>query len=67
MRASELLTSIGADCDGTHGTKPAYFDVICPECRYTEIVDIQNEQIPRRHHCGTRMVLRELLKEGRSF
>jgi hypothetical protein len=37
----DVLTSIGADYDGTQKTKPAYFDVICPKCRCTEIVDIQ--------------------------
>jgi len=62
----DVLTSIGADYDGTQGNKPECFDVICPKCRCTEIVDIQKEQIPRRHHCGTRMVFRELLKEGKS-
>jgi hypothetical protein len=60
MRTSEVLTSIEAAYDGTQGTKPAYFDVIGPKCRHTQIVDIQKEQIPRRHHCGTRMVFREL-------
>jgi len=59
-----VLTSIGAAYDGTQGTKPAYFDVICPKCRYTQIVDIQNEQIPRRQHCGTCMVFRGLITEG---
>jgi hypothetical protein len=62
-----VLTLIGADCNGTQGTKPAYFEVICPKCRYTQIVDVQNVQIPRRHQCDTRMVLRELLKEGKSY
>jgi hypothetical protein len=47
-------------------TKPECVDAICPNCRCTEIVDIQKEQIPCRHHCGTRMVFRELLKEGKS-
>lgn len=63
----EALTSIGADYDGTQETKPTYVDVICPKCRYTEIADVQSEQIPRRHQSDTRMVLRELLKEGKSY
>jgi len=58
-----VLISIGAGYDGSQGTKPAYFDVICPKCRYAQIVDIQKEQIPRRHHWSTRLVFRELLKE----
>ena len=52
----DALTSIGAAYDSTQGTKSAYFNVICPKCRYTEFVDIQKEQIPHRHHCDTRMV-----------
>ncbi|MGA9261230.1 MAG: hypothetical protein WBV95_04610 [Desulfobacterales bacterium] len=63
----EALTSTGADYDGTQETKPAYVDVICAKCRYTEIADVRSEQIPHRHQCDTRMVFRELLKEGKSY
>jgi hypothetical protein len=59
----DVLTSIGAAHDDTLGINPAYFDVVCPKCRYTLIVDIQKEQIPRRHHWSSRMVFGELLKE----
>ena len=41
-------------------------EVICPECRRTEIVYIPKEDIPRCPDCDRRMVLRELLREGKS-
>ncbi|MFZ0242943.1 MAG: hypothetical protein WAL90_14965 [Desulfobacterales bacterium] len=47
--------------------RPEPVEVICPKCRYTEIVDIQNEEVPRCPQCNTRMVFRELLKEGKSY
>ena len=40
--------------------------VECPRCRYTEISDIPIEEMPRCPDCGTRMVIKELLYEGKS-
>jgi predicted nucleic-acid-binding Zn-ribbon protein len=40
--------------------------VECPQCRYTEIIYIPIEEMPRCPKCGIRMVIRELLDEGKS-
>jgi ribosomal protein S27E len=42
-------------------------EVVCPNCRRTEIVYIPKESIPRCEDCDRRMVLRELLREGKSY
>ena len=38
----------------------------CPRCRYTLIVYIPIEQIPRCPKCDMPMIIRELLDEGKS-
>lgn len=38
----------------------------CPQCRHTEIIYIPIEEMPRCPKCGIRMVIRELLDEGKS-
>jgi ribosomal protein S27E len=40
--------------------------VECPTCRRTEIIYIPIEEMPRCPKCGIRMVIRELLDEGKS-
>ena len=40
--------------------------VECPQCRYTSIIYIPVEQMPRCPECGITMVIRELLDEGKS-
>ncbi|MCB1825176.1 MAG: hypothetical protein KDJ54_11600 [Candidatus Competibacteraceae bacterium] len=40
--------------------------VACPKCRYTEIIYIPIEEMPRCPKCGIRMVIMELLDEGKS-
>jgi ribosomal protein S27E len=42
-------------------------EVQCPKCRHTLIIYIPKEEIPRCPSCGTRMVIKELLDEGKSF
>ena len=42
-------------------------EVMCPKCQRTEIVYIPKEQIPRCPDCHTQMVLKELLREGKSY
>jgi ribosomal protein S27E len=42
-------------------------EVVCPKCQRTEIVYIPKEQIPSCPDCRTPMVLRELLREGKSY
>lgn len=41
--------------------------VVCPRCRRTGIVYIPREEIPKCPDCGTRMVIEELLDEGKSY
>ena len=40
--------------------------VACPKCRYYAIIYIPIEEMPRCPKCGIRMVIRELLDEGKS-
>jgi transposase-like protein len=42
-------------------------EVVCPRCRRTEIVYIPKEPIPKCPDCQKQMVLRELLREGKSY
>ncbi len=42
-------------------------EVICPKCRYTEIVYLPIEEISRCPKCNTQMSLSELLDEGKSY
>ncbi len=41
--------------------------IICPRCRFTEIIYLPVEDLPRCPECGTRMVFEELLDEGKSY
>lgn len=42
-------------------------EVVCPDCQRTQIVYIPKEEIPKCPECKRRMVLRELLREGKSY
>ncbi len=42
-------------------------EVICPKCQRTEIVYIPREAVPTCPDCRCPMVLRELLREGKSY
>lgn len=41
--------------------------VVCPRCRYTEIVYLPVEDLPKCPECGAQMVIEELLDEGKSY
>ena len=41
--------------------------VICPKCRYTEIIYLPVDDLPLCRECGARMVIQELLDEGKSY
>lgn len=47
-------------------TKEA-IEVICPKCKRTEIIYLPEEEMPKCEHCKIRMVIRELLDEGKSY
>ncbi|MFZ7125393.1 MAG: hypothetical protein ACOWWM_04465 [Desulfobacterales bacterium] len=42
-------------------------EVVCPKCRHTEIVYIPREELPKCPKCGSQMVIREILDEGKSY
>jgi len=41
-------------------------EVKCPKCGRTEIIYLPNEEIPVCEKCGKRMIISELLDEGKS-
>ena len=41
--------------------------VVCPKCRFTQIVDLPMEDLPLCPECGIRMSIQELLDEGKSY
>jgi ssDNA-binding Zn-finger/Zn-ribbon topoisomerase 1 len=42
-------------------------ELVCPKCRYVEIIDINKEDIKKCPKCGTGMLINEILKEGKSY
>ena len=42
-------------------------EIICPKCRYTEIIYLPIEDLPRCPQCNTKMLISELLDEGKSY
>ena len=41
--------------------------LLCPRCRFTEIIYLPVEELPRCPECGARMMIEELLDEGKSY
>ncbi|MFC1829843.1 hypothetical protein ACFL0O_09545 [Thermodesulfobacteriota bacterium] len=42
-------------------------EVKCPKCKFTEIIYIQKEDIPRCPECDIQMIIQEILVEGKSY
>jgi len=42
-------------------------EIICPKCRYTEIVYLPIADLPLCPKCKTQMMISELLDEGKSY
>ncbi|GAB7080725.1 hypothetical protein [Megalodesulfovibrio paquesii] len=42
-------------------------EVSCPKCQRTEIIYVPKEEMPVCPECKVRMVVKELLKEGKSY
>jgi ribosomal protein S27E len=42
-------------------------EVGCPRCGHTEIIYRPKEEIPKCPECEIQMVIRELLREGKSY
>jgi len=58
MRLRELTMSRG---------KKEPIEVVCPRCRYTEIIYLPIEDLPRCPQCNIQMSISELLDEGKSY
>jgi hypothetical protein len=41
--------------------------VICPRCKFTEIVYLPCDDLPKCPQCDIRMIIAELLDEGKSY
>ncbi|WP_198013881.1 hypothetical protein [Desulforegula conservatrix] len=48
------------------GDRAEAIEAECPKCKTTQIVYIPKEEIPICHICKVRMVIKELLDEGKS-
>jgi len=43
-------------------------EVICPKCKFTEIIYMPKEELPRCPECQkSYMIIREILSEGKSY
>ena len=42
-------------------------EIECPKCKDTMIVYLPKETVPKCPRCGTQMVIKELLDEGKSY
>lgn len=42
-------------------------EVSCPKCKHTEIIYLQKEDMPKCPKCKIRMIIREVLREGKSY
>lgn len=49
----------------SHGTGAV--ELICLKCKRTEIHYLSAEEIPKCSDCNVRMVIREVLREGKSY
>ncbi len=53
--------------DHTDRSKREPVEVICPKCRYREIIYLPVDDLPLCPKCKIRMSIAELLDEGKSF
>jgi len=53
--------------DKTDRAKKGAVEVICPRCRYTEIIYFPVNDLPLCPECKIRMSINELLDEGKSY
>ncbi len=61
-----MFTLTAQDISMERGQKEPV-QVRCPRCKYTEIIYIPIQDLPKCPECGTRMNFEELLDEGKSY
>jgi phage FluMu protein Com len=42
-------------------------EVICPKCRETKIITLPKDELPKCPQCRVRMMINEILTEGKSY
>lgn len=42
-------------------------EIICPKCKRTQIFNLGKEEMPKCEVCAVRMVVKEVLREGKAF
>lgn len=53
--------------DGSDRSKKEPIEIICPRCRYTEIIYLPIDDFPLCPSCNIPMLISELLDEGKSY
>ena len=53
--------------DHVDRSKREPIEVICPKCRYTEIIYLPVDDLPLCPTCNIPMLINELLDEGKSY
>jgi len=42
-------------------------ELICLKCKHTEILYVPDEEVPKCPDCDVRMLIKEVLREGKSY
>ncbi len=42
-------------------------EIVCPKCKRTQIINLEKEKMPKCEACAVRMVVKEVLREGKAF
>ncbi|WP_169739568.1 hypothetical protein [Pelobacter seleniigenes] len=53
--------------DRSDRSRPEPVEVVCPKCRYTEIIYLPKDDLPQCPDCHIQMMISELLDEGKSY
>jgi ribosomal protein S27E len=53
--------------EGNMRDKAEAIQIKCPTCDHTQIIYIPKEEIPKCPKCDIRMIIGELLDEGKSY
>jgi len=47
--------------------KSEMIEIICPKCKRTQIMNLSKEEMPKCETCKVRMVVKEVLREGKAY